>query len=217
MLLLAAGVSHGFSPAAARAQVADPSDDPRSDDLTTDLAPTSAESTVVVPAPAEPSLEEQQILLEGRKTEAKLTRLTETVGHLLSEARRASDIVQQMCLDDKLSQAGVAAESAFETLESLRSAAASGDRAELQRAQAVLQSLEETASLLAAEANDCIGEQRKFERGPERNLTEDPDIPVVDTTSPEPSGAAPMNSTTENGIPNTVELQDPPIQVSPVL
>jgi hypothetical protein len=150
------------------------------------------------------------MLREAESIQKKIDGVAESVSQMLREARNASDVVQQMCLDDKLNQIDVAGSTAETSVASMKAGSAAGDAGEVQRGYAVMQALGESANLLSGEANQCIGEQKKFAGGASLNVTVDPEIPRNDTTGGEVAG-------TPNSVPNTVDIQPPPPSVSPVM
>lgn len=219
----AQGEDEGAGPSVASASGVDLAVDSGSpaelDELPADLSP---DAGGLVPDLSEPSsapvgvagrpLEGRfvQMLQEAEKVQAKIEGLAGEVTQMLREARNASDVVQQMCLDDKLNQIDVAGQSTESNVNSMRAAAEAGDVTEVQRAFSVVQALAESTASLSGEANQCIGEQKKFVGGASLNVTVDPAIPRGDTTG----GGLAVPPT---AVPNTVEIQEPPLPVSPVM
>ncbi len=123
-------------------------------------------------SPAEQSARAEQYLGE-------MERIGSTIRKQLQEARQARDVVKVLCLDDKLNQVDVALRSFKDRQASLKTAVERSDTDRARHEFSVLGVLRERGQSLAAEANQCVGEEAAFIGDTEVELTIDPGI--VDT------------------------------------
>ncbi|MBX3182110.1 MAG: hypothetical protein KIT72_10360 [Polyangiaceae bacterium] len=122
--------------------------------------------------PAEQSARADQYLGEMERTGSMIRKQ-------LQEARQARDVVKVLCLDDKLNQIDVALRSFKDRQASLKTAVERGDTDRARHEFSVLGVLRDRGQSLAAEANQCVGEEAAFIGDTEVELTIDPGI--VDT------------------------------------
>lgn len=140
-----------------------------------------------------------QILADARASLDKMESSADNIARALRSAREEKDVVMTLCLDDKLNQMNVAARSAADRVASIEAAVASGNSERVNHDDAVLGALALRGSELAAEANQCIGEDSGTLGSTTLELKVDPAIPKSDTASP----AAP------------VIVSSPPVAASP--
>jgi hypothetical protein len=106
-----------------------------------------------------------------------------TVRRQLEAARAARDVVKTLCLNDKLNQIDVATRSAKERQAGLQAAVQRNDAELADHQFTVLTEYRRRAEQLAAEANQCIGEETAFVGQTQVSVQVDPNIPNTDTTS----------------------------------
>lgn len=94
----------------------------------------------------------------------------------LAEARMARDVVQALCISDKLTQIDVAIRSARDRRETLLGAVARGDVDLAHHELTILTVLRERTALLAAEAEQCLGNRGPFEEGTSVELVGEEDL-----------------------------------------
>jgi hypothetical protein len=112
-----------------------------------------------------------------------------TVRHQLEAARQARDVVKTLCLNDKLSQIDVAERSAKDRQTALQAAVQRNDVELADHQFTVMTEHRRRAEQLAAEANQCIGEEVAFVGQTQVTVSIDPGIPNTDTTT--------LNNTTD--------------------
>jgi hypothetical protein len=143
-------------------------------------------------SPASPPKEDsankspQQILDEGRLSLDRMEATADNISRMLREARKAKDVVKTLCLDDKLNQINVAARSAADRVTSIEAAVVSGNAERARHDDAVLGALSARGIEIAAEANQCIGEEAGVLGDTLLEVTFDPAIPKQDTATPQP-------------------------------
>jgi hypothetical protein len=115
---------------------------------------------------------------------ARMKATSEAVRRQLETARAQRDVVKTLCLNDKLSQADVAARAAEERRVNLKSAAARNDRDLCNHEFTVLSVLSQRSSQLAAEANQCIGQDVSFIGETNTTMTVDPQTPSEADSEP---------------------------------
>jgi hypothetical protein len=98
----------------------------------------------------------------------------------LEQARANRDVVKVLCLNDKLSQIGIASRSANGRVDTLGTAVGQNDTAKARHDFAVLEVLQERVTALVAEANQCVGEEVGFVGESNTKVTVDPKIPDPD-------------------------------------
>lgn len=106
-----------------------------------------------------------------------------TVRRQLEQARAARDVVKTLCLNDKLSQIDVATRSAKDRQAALQAAVQRNDAELADHQFTVLTEHRRRAEQLAAEANQCIGEEVAFVGQTQVSVQVDPNIPDTDTTT----------------------------------
>ncbi len=158
----------------------------------------------------------EQMLAEAQEIQAMIEQSSRAIGRMLRDARSASDVVQQLCLDDKLNQIDVAGQSAADRVLGMAGAAQAGDPVQLRREYSVMQALAESAEILAAEANLCIGEEKGSIGGASLNVTADPEIPREASTAGA-DGASVMSPPNTMAVQPRPPIVDPPIPSSPVM
>ncbi len=107
-----------------------------------------------------------------------------TVRRQLEQARAARDVVKVLCLNDKLNQIDVAIRSANDRVASLRLAMSRNDVDRSRHEFQVVAVLYERVQDLAAEANQCIGEETGFVGESSVVVDIDPTIPDDPTELP---------------------------------
>jgi hypothetical protein len=100
-----------------------------------------------------------------------------TVRRQLEQARAARDVVKVLCLNDKLNQIDVAIRSASDRAGILRNAIAQNDVDRSRHEYQIVAVLHERVTDLAAEANQCIGEETGFIGESSVVVSIDPTIP----------------------------------------
>ena len=106
-----------------------------------------------------------------------------TVRHLLEQARATRDVVKTLCLNDKLNQIDVANRSAHDRRTSLDQAAQRSDPDLANHEFTILTVLRQRVEQLAAEANQCIGEEAVLFGETKVVTTIDPNLPHEDPSS----------------------------------
>ncbi|MBI4955343.1 MAG: hypothetical protein HY908_25190 [Myxococcales bacterium] len=121
----------------------------------------------------------------------------------LEDARQARDVVQALCVGDKLAALEGTVALARAHLEERDQAETSGDAAKAEQEARVLDALRQRAGLLAAEARQCVGEDMRYREHdpwrprrpdpkPEEPQAPPPDTPAATAEPPaEPTGAPP--------------------------
>ena len=100
-----------------------------------------------------------QMLVNADKMIAHIKGAADTVKGQLAKARSDRDVVKTLCLNDKVSQLGMAAKSAPERKGALDMAAKRKDSKQANHEYTLLVVLRDRANSLSAEANACIGEE----------------------------------------------------------
>ena len=124
-----------------------------------------------------------------RAANGYLSTMTATGGmtqRMLAQARNQRDVVKTLCLDDKLSEVDVATRSATDRLKALKSAVAANNSELATHEFTILTVLQKRSAQLAAEANQCIGEEAAFTGATNVVSVVDPGLPVEDPTTPPP-------------------------------
>ena len=126
-------------------------------------------------------LSPQQELVEADSQIGRMEQSATTVRKQLEQARAARDVVKTLCLNDKLSQIDVAIRSAKDRRQSLQLAAGRNDAEMSNHEFTILTVLRQRTEQLAAEANQCIGEEAvlvgeaKITTNIDPTLPDDPD------------------------------------------
>ncbi len=126
----------------------------------------------------------------------------------LTMAREQKDVVQSLCLNDKLNQVDLAIRTASDRVAGLDAAAAANDAERARHQYTVVMVLNERVNTLVSEANQCIGEETGFvgesavtvevEGVPEVDPSEQPNAtlvnqpPVVSAPPPTPPASPSM-------------------------
>ncbi|MGE3669932.1 MAG: hypothetical protein AB7K71_09750 [Polyangiaceae bacterium] len=110
----------------------------------------------------------------------ELERTASTIRKQLDTARQARDVVKVLCLDDKLNQVDVAIRSFKERQGSLKGAAERKDADTAKLHFSVIGVLRDRGRSLAAEANQCVGDEAGFVGETDVKLTIDPNIADTD-------------------------------------
>lgn len=126
----------------------------------------------------------ETLLADARKMQVSIAQVADHLSESLREARANKDVVREVCLDDKLNQADVAAETAQDRVASMVAATAVGDLATVQRDFVVVSALHESAQELSESGGRCMGEEQAqpMADGVPLQVTIDPLIPTQDTT-----------------------------------
>src|SRR5258708_4859497 len=107
-------------------------------------------------------LSPQDELAQADSVLIRMDQASGTVRRQLERARTARDVVKSLCLNDKLSQIDVASRSAKDRQSALQAAVQRND-AELSNHEfTIMTVLKQRAEQLAAEANQCLGEEVAF-------------------------------------------------------
>jgi hypothetical protein len=144
-------------------------------------------------------LSPQQEEAEAEVLLAQMQATAATTQRMLAQARLARDVVKTLCLNDKLSQVDVASRSAADRKASLHAAVARNDRELSNHEFTILTVLKKRSEQLAAEANQCIGEEAAFIGATNVVTTVDTTLPTGDqtdmpTTSTAPPEAPPVSA-----------------------
>jgi len=150
----------------------------------------------------------EELLAKARQMQIGIAQVADTLSNSLREARQNKDVVREVCLDDKLNQADVAAETAQDRVASMAAAIAVGDLATVKRDFVVLSALSEGAQELAASGDRCLGEEQAANLGEAQPLQViiDPAIPTQETTGPAlppPSFVLPPTATIQPPLPTS--------------
>jgi hypothetical protein len=175
--LLALGLTvHAAEPLDATNENPDAVDAPPADAATRAEATTS--EATELPKDAE------TMLADARKMQVRIAQIADGLSEALREARANKDVVREVCLDDKLNQADVAAETAQDRVASMVAATSAGDLATVQRDFVVISALDESAQELSANGARCLGEEQSqpLADGNPLEVTVDPLIPTQETT-----------------------------------
>jgi hypothetical protein len=105
------------------------------------------------------------------------------VRHLLEQGRASRDVVKTLCLNDKLNQIDVAGRSAHDRRVSLDQAVQRSDADLANHEFTILTVLRQRVEQLAAEANQCIGEEAVLFGETKIVTTIDPTLPHEDPSS----------------------------------
>lgn len=168
-----------------------------------DAAPGEAETS-----PDVGDADAEELLARARQMQIGIAQVADSLSNALREARQNKDVVREVCLDDKLNQADVAAETAQDRVSSMVAAIAVGDVATLKRDFVVLSALSDGAQDLAASGDRCLGEEQASNLGEPKPLqvTIDPAIPTQETTGPAlppPSFVLPPTATIQPPLPTS--------------
>ena len=117
---------------------------------------------------------------------ASMTATAGTTQRMLAQARNQRDVVKTLCLNDKLSEVDVATRSATDRLKALQSAVAANNSELATHEFTILTVLQKRSAQLAAEANQCIGEEAAFTGATNVVTVVDPGLPVEDPTTAPP-------------------------------
>ncbi len=140
----------------------------------------------------------QQEEAEAEGLLAQMAATAATTQRMLAQARQARDVVKTLCLNDKLSQVDVASRSAIDRKASLHAAVTRNDRELSNHEFTILTVLKKRADQLAAEANQCIGEESAFLGATNVVTTVDTTLPTGEQTDmgpfPGPPAAPPVSA-----------------------
>jgi hypothetical protein len=117
---------------------------------------------------------------EVAQADAIIAHMDSTAGsirRLLDAARQARDVVKSLCLSDKLSQVDVAERSAKDRSTALQAAAQRSDNELANHEFTIVAVLRQRVEQLAAEANQCVGEEVAFVGQTEVVTEVDPNLP----------------------------------------
>jgi hypothetical protein len=150
----------------------------------------------------------EELLARARQMQIGIAQVADSLSNALREARQNKDVVREVCLDDKLNQADVAAETAQDRVSSMVAAIAVGDVATVKRDFVVISALSDGAQDLAASGDRCLGEEQASNLGEPKPLqvTIDPAIPTQETTGPAlppPSFVLPPTATIQPPLPTS--------------
>jgi hypothetical protein len=139
----------------------------------------------------------QDELAQADVTLAHMDQVSGTVRRQLEAARTSRDAVKTLCLNDKLSQIDVATRSARDRQTALQAAAQRNDTELAGHEFTIMTVLRQRSEQLAAEANQCIGEEVAFvgqtqvteeisNNLPQQDVTDYPPTDPIVLTSPPP-------------------------------
>lgn len=139
----------------------------------------------------------------GQKVVTRGENLSRRVTRMLSEARRAKDIIRVTCLSNKLTQINALLGNARQRLDGLKSSADPGQRT---HEATVLSVLDQKFQVLDQEAAQCVG-QSMFETGTTKVETKiDPRfVPFQDIPADNPPSGAPP-TVASGGVDQNVVL-----------
>lgn len=165
-----------------------------------DAASPVADQSASQLAQTEKNLTPEQMRQQAASFIPVMERSAAVVRRQLVESRQARDVVKVLCLNDKLNQIDVAVRSAQDRMTALTAAAGQGDQERTRHEYTVIAVLRDRVHALAAEANQCVGEETGFIGGSEVKVEIDPNIPDTETTD----------------FPQETAIADLPPYVSPV-
>jgi Spy/CpxP family protein refolding chaperone len=147
--------------------------------------PAGAQTGSAAPATAEgpmtgapkKNLSPQEQLNDAQNQLGRMEGASTAVRKQLEQARAQRDVVKTLCLNDKLNQIDVAIRSAKERRDALKSAVSRNDAELAGHEYTILSVLRQRAEQLAAEANQCIGEEAVLLGQSSVTTTIDPTIP----------------------------------------
>ncbi len=106
-----------------------------------------------------------------------------SVQHQASDAKSKHDVVEALCLSDKLSQIHVAVSTAAGRVDTLEAAVTRNDADRAKHEFTIIQVLKDRSAALVSEANQCIGEETGFIGESTVTVSIDPSIPDTDTAA----------------------------------
>jgi len=136
-------------------------------------------------------LSPQDELAQADAILSRMDQASGTVRRQLERARTARDVVKSLCLNDKLSQIDVAARSARDRATALQAAVTRNDGELSNHEFTIMTVLKQRAEQLAAEANQCLGEEVAFVGQTQVTPTYPEGLPTPGETTEFPGGAAP--------------------------
>jgi hypothetical protein len=128
------------------------------------------------------NLPPDQQVSQAQADMAKMEGLRDQVRRQLASAREERDVVKTLCLNDKLTQLNVAIATAQERTDALSAAAKRNDTDLSTHEFTILTVIRQRADQLAAEANQCIGEEAGYVGQSSVSTTVDKDLPGDDPT-----------------------------------
>lgn len=170
------------------------------------------------PADAQVGFEHRQHLSpqdELGQADAILARMDQTSGTVrrqLERARMQRDVVKSLCLNDKLSQIDVAARSAKDRQAALQAAVQRNDSELSNHEFTIMTVLRQRAEQLAAEANQCLGEEVAFVGQTQVQTEISSELPTQETTG-YPGDGTPIFG----APPTTPPIPPAPPPVSPMM
>jgi hypothetical protein len=152
-----------------------------------------------------PQLSPGDMLTQADVIVRRMDQSSSTVRRQLDSARTARDVVKSLCLSDKLSQVDVAKRSARDRQTALQAAVQRNDSELSNHEFVMITVLRQRAEQLAAEANQCIGEEVAFVGQTQVTTSIDPNLPVEDSTVYPPTEPpvvyGPPQTTSSTGLP----------------
>lgn len=131
----------------------------------------------------QPTVSPKEQLAQADVFLARMNVTGTNVRHLLEQARGSRDVVKTLCLNDKLNQIDVAARSAHDRRGSLDQAVQRSDADLANHEFTILTVLRQRVEQLAAEANQCVGEEAVLFGETKVVTTIDPNLPNEDPSS----------------------------------
>lgn len=133
-------------------------------------------------------------LAAAEKLSTKAARMCKQQTDMLNGARRAKDIIQATCVDDKLTQCNAHAESLAERVKALKAALAAGDSDRAAHESKLIGVLGDKFDVLGQAANQCVGQDIFNTGSMEVEMEVDSDSPDEDPSAipPVPTSATPF-------------------------
>ena len=128
-------------------------------------------------ATREVSLSFDQMIARGQSAVRSIQSTASSTRGKLTAARQERDVVKVLCLNDKMNQMDVAANSAADRMSALRTAAQRNDADRARHEYTVLDVLADRVKTLQSEAGQCVGEETGFAQESEVSVTIDPNLP----------------------------------------
>jgi hypothetical protein len=126
------------------------------------------------------TLTPQEQLAQADGFVARMASTGATVRRMLEQARAQRDVVKTLCLNDKLNQIDVASRSSQDRRAALEQASIHKDSDLASHEFTILTVLRQRVEQLAAEANQCIGQEAGFIGETKVTTTVDPNLPHED-------------------------------------
>ena len=130
-----------------------------------------------IDATREANLSIDQMISRGQSAVQSIQSAASSARGKLTAARQERDVVKVLCLNDKLNQMDVAANSAKDRMSALRQAVQNNNADRARHEYTVLDVLADRVKTLQSEAGQCVGEETGFAGESELDVTIDPNLP----------------------------------------